>query len=171
MHKTDLTLMAAQLNALAEVFDKKPVSPKALEVWFDALREFPVERVMDRLNTWARSHGKFPTPAEVWKAVNEFQVDRREEKAADEARQNRAPIPQWMGRTEFGSRASKAILAILAGSVGCATWDRTRWIEHWQGVLATPNEYLIREEMAGDALLRWNAPAAMLEREPGSDDE
>lgn len=87
MQRTDIDLLGRQLNALAEAFDKKPVTVKAMEIWFDALREFPTERVMDVLNHWAKSHARFPVPSEVWKIVNERMADVREERAIEEKKQ------------------------------------------------------------------------------------
>lgn len=91
MNRSDLPLFAERLNALSEVFGKPAVSVKAMEVWFDVLKEFPAERVMDVLNGWAKFNGRFPAPAQVWEKVNSIQIDNREAKAAFERAQNTAP--------------------------------------------------------------------------------
>lgn len=91
MTRTDIPLFGGQLNALAEVFGKTPVTVKAMEVWFDALKEFPAERVMDVLNSWAKFNGRFPMPAQVVEKVNNTMTDNREKKAAFERAQNKDP--------------------------------------------------------------------------------
>lgn len=112
MNKTDLQLFGGQLNALAETFDKKPVSVKAMEVWFETLKEFPTERVMDVVNHWAKYHGKFPTPAEVWKQVNERMIDVREEQTRiDKARFARETNDSWV--TQQGSEIIAGIYQTL----------------------------------------------------------
>ena len=88
MNKIDAQTLAHNLNGLAEVFDKKPVSAKALEVWFDTLKEFQTEKVMDVLIHWPKAHPKFPTPADVWKVCNERSIDLREERARKERAEN-----------------------------------------------------------------------------------
>lgn len=100
MQRTDMQLLADRLNGLAETFDKRPVSVKALEVWFDTLKEFPTERVMDLLNHWAKGHGKFPTPAEVWKTVNDRMIEAREE-------ETRRLASQFVEETRQGFRTAR----------------------------------------------------------------
>lgn len=159
MNKIDLQLLANQLNALAEVFEKKPVSPKGLEVWFDTLRDFPTDRVISMLIAWPRTHTKYPSPAEVWKAVNEISIDIREEKA----RHERALIAQehrHMGATPQGRAIIKRVYEILSK-------PKITPRQHWERVLANPKAQHLAKEYAKEALKKWE-PA---EREPGSDDE
>ncbi len=84
MQKLDLNALAGELNGLAETFERKAVTPKALEVWFDALREFPTEQVLALLHSWPKIHGKMPVPSEVWKVLNERAVDEREQRLESE---------------------------------------------------------------------------------------
>lgn len=104
MNQTDVPLFANRLNSLAEVFGKPPVSKIAMEIWFDTLREFPAERVMDVVNTWAKRNGRFPTPAQVWERVNETCIEEREKKAAFERKQNVGPAQQYFAPTPEGKR-------------------------------------------------------------------
>lgn len=162
MHKTDLQILANQLNALAEVFEKKPVSPKGLEVWFDTLRDFPTERVISVLIGWAKTHTKYPSPAEVWKVVNEISIDLREEKV----RQERAQIEreyQHMGATPQGKAIIKRMYEILAKPKRTPS-------QHWEYVLSLKNPPFLAAEYAREALKKLN-PQAVVEREPGMDDE
>lgn len=121
MNKTDVELLGKQLAALAEVFDKKPVTLKGLEVWYDTLREFPTERVMDVLNHWAKGHGKFPTPAEVWKSVNERMIDLREEQQRVERAQINTEYREGYS-TPKGREIAKRLKAFLAKATEPKAW-------------------------------------------------
>lgn len=157
MQKVDGQLFAGQLNALAETFDRKPVTSKAMEVWFDALKEFPTESVMDVLNSWAKRHPKFPVPAEVWKEVNELHIKRREETTKFERSQNSGPIV-WEKSPE--ADACKARIR--------AIFKRPRKTrdEYWRWVLSEAPKGSLAERSAREVL-----KLDKVEREPGQDDE
>jgi hypothetical protein len=160
MTKTDAPVMAAQLNALTEVYERKPVSLKAVDVWFDTLKEFPTERVMDVLNYWAKTHSKFPAPADVWKAVNEICIVDRERKALAEARENKRDFHPGVG----GEMAEHFIAKIRE------TLKGPKWtpLEHWRHLFDTAPEGSIGKRYAEEVLV---AKGADLTREPGQDDE
>jgi hypothetical protein len=142
MQKFDAAVLSQNLNALAEVYEKKHVTPKALEVWFDTLKAFPTERIMGYLIGWPKTHGKFPTPAEVWKLCNESSIEEREERARQERASNAAP---WMGSTAEGKRLSTLAREIFKRPKRTAK-------EHWQHVLATAPEGSIGHQYASEAL-------------------
>jgi hypothetical protein len=119
MTKTDIPVMANQLNALAEVFDKKPISEKAALVWFDTLKDFKTEKVCSLLIAWPKTHGKFPTPAEVWKVCNEMASSELEAKAQ---RENREEV-RWE-KSERGLEFLKQMSALLKRP---AVDPRTHW--------------------------------------------
>ena len=127
MNKTDGTLLAQNLNALAEVYERKHVTAKALEVWYDTLKEFPTERIMGFLIHWPKSHNKFPTPAEIWKACNEAGSGEREQKAMQERQENVMP---WTGSTEESRRLSAKVRQLLKKPQGSPK-------DHWKRVLET----------------------------------
>src|SRR5690606_34318444 len=126
MQAYDSQLLAQQLNALCEVFDKKPVSLKGCEVWFDVLKEFPTEKVMSVLIAWPKTHNKFPAPSEVWKVVNEINIADRERKAVMERKEDFVP---GVG----GAQAQKFIASIRE------ILKQPKWsaFEHWNHVLET----------------------------------
>lgn len=152
MQKFDAELLAKNLNALAEVFDKKPVTAGALQAWFDVLREFPTERVMGVLLGWPKTHGKFPTPAEVWKSCNELSIEEREHKA----RLEKQIEPEWQ-RSANGARLLRGMKRML---------NRPTRIpqEHWNHLLQTKKPGDIGYEYARKAL-------KVEDRQPGEDDE
>jgi hypothetical protein len=153
--KADVQTLAKQLNALAEVFDKKPVTPGALEVWFDTLRDFPCEQVMGLLIGWPKSHAKMPVPVEVFKVMNEWAIDQREKKAE---RENKAP--------EFypgvGGKQAEAFLAQMRATLNKPAWSPT---EHWKRVHERSKPGSIARRYAEEILMKKGL------REPGSDDE
>jgi hypothetical protein len=142
MQKIDIPVLGQNLNALAEVYEKKHVTSKALEVWFDTLKAFPTERIMGLLIGWPKTHGKFPTPAEVWKSCNEASIEEREERAQRERSVNAAP---WTGSTPEGRRLSALAREIFGRPKRTAK-------EHWQHVLATAPEGSIGHQYASEAL-------------------
>jgi len=112
MQRMDASLLAQNLNAIAEVYEKKPVSSKALEVWFDTLKEFPTEQVMGKIINWPKSHIRFPAPAELWKELNDKQIERREEAfVAEKALAVREQ--HTMYRTEQGSKIIKEMKRMM----------------------------------------------------------
>lgn len=113
MQRMDASLLAQNLNAIAEVFEKKPVSVKALEVWFETLKEFPTEQVMAKLIHWPKSHTRFPAPAELWKELNDKQIERREEAFVAE-KALAAREEKTMYRTEQGSKIIASMKRIFA---------------------------------------------------------
>lgn len=112
MQKLDLPTLVNQLNLLAEVYEKKPVSEKAALVWFDTMREFPIHAVMDFLVNWPKSHSKFPVPSDVWRVVNERMIDQRETNAKAMKAQEKREVEQWV-KTKQGALAIEAMRKTL----------------------------------------------------------
>lgn len=135
MQKFDAELLAKNLNCLAEVFDRKPVTAGALQAWFDVLKEFPTERIMGVLIGWPKSHNKFPTPADVWKVCNEICIDEREHKARQERQ-----IERW----EPSTRGHE----FLAKMRQMLNRPARRPKEHWEHVLKTRQPGSIGHEYA-----------------------
>jgi hypothetical protein len=160
MQAYDLQVLAANLNALCEVFDKKPVPQQALKVWFDTLKEFQTSHVMDALIGWPKGHPKFPTPSEVWKLVNERSIREREEKARHEKKEEFHP--------GVGGRDAQKFLAQMRDILRRPAWSPQ---QHWERVLATAPKGLIGYRYAKEVLDARAERKAMYEREPGQDDE
>jgi hypothetical protein len=155
MNRVDIPAMASQLNLLAEVFDKKPISEKAALVWFDTLKEFPTDKVCSILIAWPKTHGKFPTPAEVWKASNEITITNREEVS-------RRRVDEPVCAPEVAKRFMGEVRKFLA-KPGLSPR------QHWQRVLETKPKDSIGYRYAMEALkAKVGFP---VEREPGQDDE
>ncbi len=158
MQAFDSKILLERLNELAEVFDKKPISEKGLTVWFGVLREFPTERVCGALIGWPKTHTKFPSPAEVWKTVNDISINDRERKAELENKQEFYP---GVG----GEQAEKFIAQMRE------VLKRPKWtpMQHWTRLLATAKPGSIGYEYATQVLKQKNA--LPVDREPGQDDE
>lgn len=172
MLPADAAVLRDRLNELAEVFDKKPVGDRGLTVWFGVLREFPTEKVAGVLIGWAKSHGKFPTPAEVWKSCNEMSISEREAKAQ---RENKEPIFYPGVGGQEAAKFIEKMREILR---------RPRWTpeEHWMRTLEKHKPGSIGHSYAKEALrkLKYSKEfdgklspdeEALLPREPGQDDE
>lgn len=158
MIKADIPTLAKQLNALAEVFDKKPVTPGALEVWFDTLRDFPCEQVMALLIGWPKSHSKMPVPAEVWKAMNEWSIEQRERKSALERQ-----VPAF--HPGVGGRQAEAFIEQMRRTLNKPAFSP---LEHWKRVHERQPEGSVGKQYAEEVLRKRGV---LEEREPGQDDE
>lgn len=162
MKKYDLSQLSAALNRIAEVLERRPISQAALEVWFDALEEFPAERVLPMLAAWPKSHAKFPVPAEVWKALNESGIDEREKRVAAEKYRREREHSQFAATPE-GKRTMAQVREILKAS-------KPPPLEHWRNVMRTPGLCNLSHEYAQEYLKKHD-PEFSKEREPGQDDE
>lgn len=156
MQTYDAPVLAANLNALCEVYDRKPIPQQALKVWFDALKEFPTELVMDCLIGWPKFNSKFPTPADVWKSVNERSSREREKKAATEKKEEFHP--------GVGGRQAQKFLEQMRQILKRPAFSPQ---QHWERVLATAPKGSIGHRYAEEVLKRRKK----FEREPGQDDE
>lgn len=146
MKTYDTTQLAQFLNGLAEAYDRKPLTPKAIEIWFETLKEFSTDRVMGILHGWTKRNTKFPAPAEVWKVVNEITIDEREKQAASERQDARAPVR--FQKSEAGKRA----LAEIKSLMGPKPTPRETW--HRCMSLNAPGSF--EYEMAVAALAKLN---------------
>lgn len=158
MQSYDSKVLGERLNELAEVFDKKPVSEKGLMVWFGVLREFPTERVCGILISWPKTHTKFPSPAEVWKAVNDISINDREKKAEAENKQEFYP--------GVGGEQAEKFIAQMREILKRPKWSP---MDHWKRLLATATPGSIGYEYATQVLKQKNAMP--IDRVPGEDDE
>lgn len=156
MQKFDAPVLAANLNALCAVFDRKPIAEQALAVWFDALREFPTELVMDAVLVWPKYNSKFPAPADIVKLANDRSSRMRERKAEIEKKEFHPGVG--------GAKAKEFLAKIKHMLEGPTSTPK----EHWERVLATAPRGSIGYQYATQALKKW---APMKPREPGEDDD
>lgn len=151
MLPTDMLTLRDRLAELADVFERKAVTEKALKVWFDTLREFPIERVAGVLLGWPKSHNKFPTPADLWKVCSEIGSAEMERRAM----LDKVEV-EWVPSTR-GDEFLAKMKAVISRP------KRTPR-EHWEHVLTTQRPGSEGYEYAKKILKRD-------EREPGSDEE
>lgn len=165
MLKYDAGRLAESLNGLAEYFDRKPLTPKALEIWFGTLKEFNTELILGLLSTWSKQHLKFPVAAEIWAIANNIGLNDREQRATLERQENQQPVK--FERTETGRG--------LAAALRLAVQHKKRSPrEHWHSVLQE-NQQRFPKGSIGHAyatealsiLQRKRRP----DRVPGEDDE
>jgi hypothetical protein len=159
MQAYDAQVLSQQLNALCEVYDKKPVSLKGCEVWFDVLKEFPTEKVMSVLIAWPKTHNKFPTPSEVWKVVNEINIAERERKAEIEKKEEFFP--------GVGGAQAKKFIAEIRKLLNKPQWSP---MEHWRHTLNTQPEGSIGHTYAKQVLGKAGYFDDEPKHRPGADD-
>ena len=158
MLPTDISTLKERLAELAEVFERKPLTEKALKVWFDTLRDFPCDQVMALLLGWPRTHGKMPVPAEVWKAMNDWAIDQRERKAASE---RNSPV----FHPGVGGRQAEVFIKQMRETLNKPAFSP---LEHWKRVLDKQPPGSIGRRYAEEVLKKRGV---IEEREPGQDDE
>lgn len=163
MHKYDAPMLAEALNSLAEVLERKPISARALEVWYETLKEFPAPRVIGRLQSWAKGHAKMPVPMDLWRPLNDEAIDAREAEAKVHRVMRQKEI-EGLSMTAQGQRVLEQIKAVLER-------PKPNAAQHWQQVLATEGLPWISHELARRALAKIGPRERVIEREPGSDDE
>lgn len=148
MNPTGIAIFAERLNALGEVYDKKPITKGALQVWVDTLREFPTERVLDVLNSWPRKRNKFPTPSEVWTMANEASIEEREKTAAHHRVQNRSEdLPA--ARSENARQYIERMRKLVANP---KPLTRVRFVQHWREMLESEHSTHLQKMFAKEAL-------------------
>ena len=162
MLKHDAAQLAESLNGLAEAFDRKPLTQKALEIWFGTLREFGAELIFGLLSTWPKQHSKFPVPAEIWTIATSIGTGDRERSAALEREVNKRPLT-FTVPTETGKRLGAALKAAVQHR-------KKSPIEHWTGLLARSKPGSIGHEYATQALAILDRKRRK-DREPGEDME
>lgn len=161
MQAIDTKLLAERLGDLAELFDRKPPTERAVRGWFDVLREFPTELVCSVLIAWPRSHAKFPAPNEVWAVVNNICIADREKKALIERK------AQPFEHVGVGGAQAERFIAQMRKILGKPAWTPR---EHWEKVLERSKPGSIGHTYAKAALLKMGAHS-LRNREPGEDEE
>ena len=160
MQPVDMKVLGDRLGDLAEVFDRKPPTERAVRGWLDVLRDFPTEIVCGVLISWPRSHAKFPAPNEVWKVVNDICIIEREKKSAQE---RRAPVFEHPG---VGGAQAEKFIAQMRKTLNMPAWSPR---EHWERVLERSKPESIGHRYATEALKKMGGRSR--QREPGEDDE
>ena len=158
MQKFDAPELAKILESLAEAFDRKAIGASGLEVWFDTLREFPTHAVFGLLNSWPKTHGKFPVPAEIWKILNDSSTQERERKA----KADKAEFARGIEKMEKNPRGAEFIAKIAE----ILKQPKRSPIEHLRHVQDTPGLPDISYEYAMYALEKIDHRR---ERQPGED--
>lgn len=92
MRPTDAPALLQTLSGLADVYGARAVSEKAVKVWLDALREFPIERVCALLSGWPKANARMPVPRDVWTVLNDERTDEIERRAAAEKAQEKREV-------------------------------------------------------------------------------
>lgn len=115
MRPIDSKPLGDALTALAEVYGVRPPSAPAVGVWADALRDFPIERVLGLLRSWPKMHTKMPAPRDVWSILNEERTDDIEKRAAAEKLQERNEVRRLFDPRVRNENMAKIRELIAAG--------------------------------------------------------
>lgn len=91
MRSTDKDQFADAVRDVVETLGGRSPTDRAIEVWFDALKEFPVNDVLSALYDYAKFKSKAPAPADIRKIVTDRISERLEEQSAEAAKESRKP--------------------------------------------------------------------------------
>lgn len=95
----NVSQLASALGDLAEVFGTRPVSDRAVTVWYDALKDLDGQTALDVIYDWPKTGTKFPTPADVRQRVSARISREIERRAAEENARNTETTAQWINRS------------------------------------------------------------------------
>jgi len=84
---TDSKTLRERLVEIADAVGAKPPGEAGVKAWFIALKDFPIEDVVDALDTWLRTKPKMPTPADIRLVLAVRLSDRIERNAVTEKAQ------------------------------------------------------------------------------------
>ncbi len=113
MQRTDATWLTERLTELAEAFGARPVGPKAIKVWIDALGEARPDDVKRALADWPKRNAKMPAPADILKAARESRSDEVEARSRQFAAETGFDAGQLRGSSAVAKEAIARVKAIL----------------------------------------------------------
>lgn len=122
MLPTDLPAFTERVNALLEALDRRPLSERAMYVWFEALAEFPTRDVFAELDEAPRRLTR-ATPNELWKALNDRRTARLEAEAKANAERARRERQGVTSATPIGRLALEQLRrAVAPGKQASTAW-------------------------------------------------
>lgn len=119
MKATELPVLSARLNELAEYYDKRAPGAAALRIWLDVLAECQLHDVQAVLTDWPKTHRVMPLADEVLKACRS-KVSDRIEAHAETNKRTAGHIGEFLDNlarnnlSEQAKQAREEIAAMLA---------------------------------------------------------
>lgn len=165
MTASDIPMLAASLDALADTFDKRRPTKEAVKVWFDALRNQRTEFVMDALNAWAGKFSKMPFPADVLRDCSDREQRESSARALSTPRVDRFIAEAGVSTPRIEEcRSHMRELVNLPRKPG-KEWAKRLLDKHSAGEYVLPLALNYALQVSGDG------PAPYPTRVPGEDDE
>lgn len=114
MQKTDFDRLSKLLTEVAECYDKKPPTQTAITNWFEALYQFPFDRVYREIKDWIVTKPRFPTISDIYQPLNEQAIDEREALHAEQKAQEKREVEALMqGRNPNAKKMLSEMKALL----------------------------------------------------------
>lgn len=135
MNATDTPVLTARLGELADALGAKKPTPEGIRVWFQVLKEFPFEYVVDTLDGWAKRHPKMPAPADVWKFLNESRTMRIERQAEADKKRFASEMDRGFKRNPVLAKRLKDLAVSMRHPVPVnpQDWARRIWDAYVEG--------------------------------------
>jgi hypothetical protein len=113
MQPHDIKPMTEALQAAFDALGARSPGDAGVKQWFRALKGFPVEDVVDSLDSWVMSNRRAPTPTDIVDACQERGI-RRREKQTEQWKAEEHNGPYTMGATPQGRAALAKIKQMVA---------------------------------------------------------
>lgn len=113
MNHYDAKVFGDNVRGVFDALGGRAPGDKGLEMWFHALKQFPMEHVTDALDEWTRKMPRVPTPAGIADICYERGIKKREDETA-RWREEEKLAPRTMGATPAGRKALALIKQTLA---------------------------------------------------------
>lgn len=171
MTRDEVPVLTAQLNALCDVYDKRHLTPQAVQVWVDTVKDFKTPRVMALLIEWPKVNAKMPTPGDLWRRLNEATIDEREAQQQNERAQHERDAERILTNIQ-----GRVITARILTRLGTQKRDGKAWAKKILADYDTNPAAVnwLQLEYARDAMcldVRTGLAKTVVEREPGADFE
>lgn len=168
MNPTDHSTLRARLSELADALGSKAPGEAGVKAWYIALKDFPIEQVINSLDHWLRTKPKMPAPADIRKILSGILSDRIEAHAIAEKQQFA------IGAKRILSEASRCIGREHLGKIALILNSKPHSPDDWWHALITrwcSGEELVWMQMV-NAKLAWEKSGRPEEwAPPGHDPE
>jgi len=114
MTPTDTKTLKDRLTELADAVGSKPVGEAGAKGWYIALKDFPLEEIVDSLDQWLRTKPKMPTPSDIRLILAGRLSDRIEHQAIADKSQFAAGAQRILTDRRIGQEHLAKIREILS---------------------------------------------------------
>jgi len=116
MNPSDHKTLHERLTELADALGAKAPGEAGVKAWYIALKDFPIDEVVDALDTWLRTKPKMPAPADVRSILAGRLSDRIERQAIKDKLEFAQGAARILGDPQIARLHLQRIWTILKNS-------------------------------------------------------